>query len=255
MVQKTSYDPGTPSWIDIGSRDVPKTAAFYTALFGWEADDLGEEAGHYTIFKLNGLSVAAAGPMMNDADNPAWMTYVSVTDVDASVATAESSGAKVLMAPMDVMTAGRMAVLLDATGAAFSMWQAGDMIGASLVNEPGTFCWSELTTRDVEGAKAFYQATFGWESSTAQMGETTYTEFKLGGNSIAGMMPTPPDMPAQMPASWTVYFAVEDCDATIAKAESLGGSVLMGATDIPIGRFAILNDPLGSTFAVIKFAE
>ena len=255
MVHVTKHDPGTPNWVDIGSRDLPKTVAFYSGLFGWEPNDMGEEAGHYTMFTVNGLNVAAAGPMQNDTDPAAWMSYISVADIDASVALADANGAKVLMPPMEVMTAGKMAVLLDAEGSAFSMWQPQEHIGAQLVNEPNTFCWSELWTRNVEGAKAFYGAVFGWGSSTDDSGEMPYTEFKLGDKTIAGGWAIPAEVPAQVPSNWLIYFAVADCDATVEKAKSLGATIMKEATDIPPGRFAGITDPNGTNFAVLQFKE
>lgn len=252
MVKKTSYEPGTPSWVDVSSADLAKTVAFYGGLFGWEAEDMGEEAGHYTMFTLNGSPVAAATPLQ-DGGYPAWATYVTVADVDASVALADANGAKVIVPPMEVFTSGKMAVVFDPTGAAVAMWEPQDHIGAELVNEPNTFCWSELLTRDIDAGKAFYKAVFGWEGVTSEMGDMTYTEFKLNGESIAGGMPMPAQIPAEVPNNWLTYFAVADCDASVAKAQGLGATVMQPPMDIPPGRFSVLTDPCGATYAVLKF--
>jgi predicted enzyme related to lactoylglutathione lyase len=123
-------------------------------------------------------------------------------------------------------------------------------IGARVVNEPGAFCWSELTTSDRERAAAFYGAVLGWSSRTNTMGPMTYTEFQNGVCTVAGMMET-----AGVPANWGVYFAVADADETAARAEELGGSVLRPPMDLPIGRFATLVDPQQAVFSIIQFAE
>jgi len=86
------------------------------------------------------------------------------------------------------------------------------------------------------------------------MGPMTYTEFKLGDRSIAGMMALGPMHPPGTPPHWLVYFAVADTDATMARVTELGGKALSPAVDIPIGRFAVLMDPRGVVFAVIALA-
>ena len=123
------------------------------------------------------------------------------------------------------------------------------------MNEPGALCWNELQSRDVEGSKSFYGDAFGWEAVTHSDGPMPYTEFQVGGQSIAGMMDMPPGVPAEVPTFWMMYFAVDDADATVAKAQQLGAQVLMPAMDIPVGRFAVLADPQGATFAVIKMTQ
>jgi predicted enzyme related to lactoylglutathione lyase len=155
---------------------------------------------------------------------------------------------------MDVMTAGRMSVFQDPTGAIFSAWQPGDTKGVELVNEPGAFSWNELNTRDLETAKAFYTAVFGWVCETMQMGPMTYTEVKVDGNTVAGMMDMTGTVPEQVPPHWLVYFAVDDTDATAAKAQELGGQLMVPPTDIPPGRFSVIADDKGAAFAVIKMA-
>jgi len=147
----------------------------------------------------------------------------------------------------DVLDAGRMAVVADPTGAVFNLWQAKNSIGAQLVNEPGTFSWNELLTPDVPKAAEFYNKLLGWTSGSVEGME--YTEFKLNGNSLAGAMNPP--MPG-IPPVWTIYFATADTDATVAQAEKLGGSVMVPPTDIPPGRFAVIADPQGAMFNVIK---
>ena len=182
---------------------------------------------------------------------PHWNSYISVDDIEATTAKVAGAGGTVIAPPFDVIDAGRMAVIQDPTGAIFELWQAKNHIGASLVNEPGTFTWSELITPDVPKAAAFYKTVLGWDSETVGE-EMPYTEFKLDGNSIAGGMNPP--MPG-IPPLWGIYFAVADTDATVAKAKSLGGSVIAEPMDIEPGRFAVLADPQGAMFNVIKMNE
>ena len=253
MVEMTNYDPGVPSWVDVSSRDLPATVAFYKGLFGWDSFE-PPGGGGYTMFLLAGKRVCAAGPAMDPNAPEAWTTYINVTDADATAAAVKEAGGSTLAGPFDVMTAGRMAVFMDDGGAVISAWQAGDHTGAEIVNEPVSLTWNELASSDVEKSKAFYGRVFGWVPETTTMGDFTYTEFKVDGRSIGGMTALGPMHPAGTPPHWLAYFAVADTDATIARTVELGGSALGPAIDIPIGRFAILADPRGAVFGVIKLA-
>lgn len=256
MGERSSYAPGTPSWVDIGT-DVEAAKTFYTELFGWEYEAAGppDETGGYGMFMQDGKEVAGLGPQQNPGP-PFWTTYITVDDADETAAKVKEAGGQVVMDPMDVMEAGRMAVLQDPEGAYFSVWQAKETIGAQLVNEPVSLSWNELNTRNLDQAKQFYGAVFGWECVTQDMGDgMTYTEVKLDGNSVAGMMDMTGRVPDMVPPHWMVYFAVDDADATAAKAQELGGQVMVPPTDIPPGRFAVIADDRGASFAVIKLTQ
>ncbi len=248
------YVPGTPSWVDLASADIPASVAFYAALFGWTAQDQGPEAGGYTIMELDGQPVCGTGPIMMEGQPPAWMTFVSVEDADAAIAKVKANGGAVFVEPMDVLDVGRMAVFADPTGAAAAVWQPKAHKGAGIVNEPGALCWNELNTRDTAAAASFYTAVFNWEAATSDMEGMAYTEWKLDGRSIGGMMTMPAEVPAEVPAHWLAYFATADCDKTVDTATAAGASVLVPPTDIPPGRFSVLADPAGAVFGVIKMA-
>jgi predicted enzyme related to lactoylglutathione lyase len=250
-MEMTSYKPGTPSWVDLGSPNADESIAFYSGVFGWEIPEGPPEAGGYRMCLLRGKPVAGLGPQMQPDIPPYWTTYVSVSDVDATVKSVESAGGQVMMPTMDVLTAGRMAVFADPTGAPFSVWQPVDHIGSSYANEPGAVSWNELATRNPDQAIVFYSEVFGWTADAQQMGDMAYTTWLLDGNPVGGMMPMGDMFPPEVPPHWSVYFAVEDADATVAKITSLGGSVLAPPMDIPQGRFAAVSDPHGAMFSVI----
>jgi uncharacterized protein len=248
MAEMTRYEHGVPSWVDIGTPDPSEGVRFYAELFGWQAQDMGEEAGHYTIVSKGGKQVAAISPA-EDPGPPRWTTYVNVDDVDEAARRAEAAGGTVIAAPMDVMAAGRMAIFMDTTGAVIAAWQPGEHIGAQLVNEPGSFTWSELSSSDVAKSKAFYSAVFDWGWG----GGEEYPEAQVSGRTIGGLMARRSDIPAEVPDGWLVYFGTADVDADVQKATELGASVLAGPTDIPgTGRFAVLSDPQGATFALFQ---
>jgi predicted enzyme related to lactoylglutathione lyase len=247
------FAAGTPSWVDLGSPDVDASIAFYGGLFGWTASDPGPpEAGGYRFFMQDGKMVAGVGPLMNEGQPPAWLNYVTVADADAAASTARDAGATVWVGPMDVLDVGRMAIISDPTGAALGLWQPRRHKGAELVNEPVSLAWNELNTRDTDAAKPFYAALFGWQAETAQMGDVEYTTWQLDGKPVGGMLAMGEEFPAQVPAHWLAYFAVQDTDATVERIKAAGGDVMYGPVDIPAGRFAVAGDPHRAVFGVIK---
>jgi predicted enzyme related to lactoylglutathione lyase len=248
------FTPGTPSWVDLGSPDVEVAKQFYGGLFGWTARVAPEpEAGGYTTFLSGDKAVAAVGPLFGEGQSPTWTTYFATEETDVVAARVESAGGKVLMAPMDVMRYGRMALFLDPAGAPFGVWQPGTMRGADVTGEPGSLGWNELMTRDADASKTFYVSVLGVDTREVPYDGGNYTLFQVGGVPVAGMMPMEGDAwPAELPSHWMVYFNVEDCDATAAKATELGGTVSVPPTDTAAGRFAVLGDPHGAYFSIIK---
>jgi predicted enzyme related to lactoylglutathione lyase len=257
MSERESYEPGTPSWVDLSSPDVDASKQFYGALFGWEAQDAGpqDETGGYAMFTLRGLNVAGIGRIMMEGQPTVWSTYVSTDDADAAVARAIEAGGSAMVEPMPVMDAGRMAFLMHPAGGVVGLWEPARHTGAQLVNEPGAFTWNEFHARDVAGATAFYTAVFGWTADELDMGGSNYTMFTVGDARIAGLMGMMPGTPDEVPPNWLTYFAVADCDATVAKVTELGGSVMAPGMDIEgIGRIAIVADPHGAVFGVVASA-
>jgi len=255
--EATGFAPGTFCWVELATSDGEKAKEFYTKLFGWDYVDspIGPDM-IYTVLKKDGKDAAALYKMPPEMSNqgipPNWLSYVSVKSADDSANKAKELGAELLKEPFDVFTLGRMAVVKDPTGAVFAVWQPGTHPGVGVYNEPGSLCWNELGTRDTEKAKEFYPRLFDWEAGTQQMGPMTYTILKNQGRPGGGMYEITPEM-GNLPPHWLVYFAVDDCDDKVRKAESLGGQTMKPAADIPgIGRFAILIDPQGAAFAIIK---
>jgi predicted enzyme related to lactoylglutathione lyase len=249
MPERTSYQPGTPSWIDIGAPDVDAAAQYYSSLFGWSIDDLGPDAGGYRMAMLRGKAVAGLGPAQAPGP-PYWTTYVTTADVDQTAAAVERAGGSVVVPPMDVLEAGRMAVFQDPEGAFISAWQPNQHIGAEIVNEHGALCWNELDTRDLDKAKAFYGEVFGWSTRDSE----SYSEWMLGEQVVGGAMVMDDNFPPDVPPNWLVYFAVDDLEATVAEATRLGATVIAGSMTVEVGTFAVLADPQGAVSAVIELS-
>lgn len=255
MSERTSYAPGTPCWVDLGTPDIDAAAAFYGGLFGWsiEEGENAEQTGGYRQATLRGKPVAGLMPLMQEGQPPAWTTYISVEDADATADKVRDAGGNVLAEPMDVLDLGRMAVFVDTTGAVFGIWQPGEFVGTEVVNEANALVWNELNTRDPEAAKAFYGSVFGWEFEERQFQTGPYVSIKNGDGNAGGILDMRGRVPDEVPPHWLVYFAVDDADAVVDKAKSSGGDVPFGPQDMPeVGRIAVLTDPWGAAFAVIK---
>jgi uncharacterized protein len=275
---RDEWPAGVPCWVDTAQPDPKAAVDFYGGLFGWEFEDRmpAGSAQSYFVAHLGGRMVAAVGSEMDDgAPTPVWNTYVAVDDADENAGRVRDAGGTVLAEPFDVGDAGRMGIFADPSGAVFCTWQAGRTKGVEAVNEPGAWNFSGLSTRDPEGAKAFYGAVFGWEASP--FGDDSgsgywrmpgYGDFleqsdpdvrtrnaELGApdrfeDAVATLLPLSDD---DTPPHWNITFAVDDADATAARASELGGSVLVPPMDAPWVRMTVLSDPQGAPFTASKF--
>jgi predicted enzyme related to lactoylglutathione lyase len=248
------HAPGTPSWVDLASSDLVVSARFYGGLLGWDTASRGpaDITGGYLTFQLEGRDVAGLAPL-GGGEPPAWTVHVTVRDVDDVEGVVVANGGATLIAPADVRDEGRTALFADPTGAVFGVWQPGNHRGAELIGESGTMCWGQLASRNIEAAKRFYGAVFGWDGFTRPYETSTYTRFGLDGREVAGMVEMDRTWPRGLPSHWMPYFAVDDCDAIAGLATELGGDVPVEPYDMPdIGRVAVLGDPHGAVFSVIS---
>ena len=217
------FAPGSFCWAELATTDGPGAKKFYCELFGWEGFDMpiGPDMV-YTMLKLEGKDTGALyqkGEMMKDVPTH-WASYISVANADEIAAKAKSLGGTVMKEPFDVMDVGRMAVIIDPTGAAFCIWQPGKHTGFGVKGQPNSVSWNELLTTDTARAIDFYTKLFGWVADT-HGAPMEYTEWMNGNEHAGGMMQIGPHM-GPVPPHWGIYFAVDDCDATFQKATSLG---------------------------------
>jgi predicted enzyme related to lactoylglutathione lyase len=253
MAERTSYAPGTPSWVDLTTPDLEAALAFYGGLFGWEFEDAGEEAGHYHQALLRGRRVAGIGP--NQPGSPPmafWTTYLTGRDVDAHAGAIADAGGRVMFGPLDVFDQGRMVAGTDSTGAMFGIWEPRAHVGAQLVNEHATLSWNELMTRDLDASTRFYGSLFDYTfESPPQMPGGGYRLMKVGDDVVGGMLGLAGGE-AELPPYWLTYFTYDDVDAGFDRVRQLGGELLAEPHDSPSGRFAPVRDPQGAPFALVK---
>lgn len=277
MSERDSYIPGVPCWVDTSQPEPGAALDFYCRLFGWESSGVMPDGsgGGYAIGQIRGGDVAGVGSIPEGTPPIAmWNTYVAVASADDAVEAARRAGGGVAAEPFDVMDAGRMAVLTDPEGALFCVWEAKAHHGAKVVNEHGALNFNTLATRDLDRAKEFYGAVFGWQTLNLQSG--VMWTLPGYGDHLEAIMPGLRDQMVQMgapdgfidvvaaveaigendseaPAQWSVTFAVDDVEAVAAAAEELGGKVLAGPIDAPWTRMAVISDPQGATFVASQF--
>ena len=247
MGARTSYSPGTFCWADLATPDIESGKAFYGGVLGWEFEhmDFGNPLDYVVAYR-EGARVAALHQATNQP--PHWNNYVTVEDVDLVARRAQELGGSVFAAPLDVLSAGRMAAISDPQGAMVIAWKPAALVGAQMVNEPGAMTWNDLLTSDVEAACRFYTALFGWEVDPVPESSGRYWVIKGHDGSNGGMMPLPTE---GIPPFWQPYFAVESLEAAQAKVRELGGRVLIEPTPVPSGAFVAVLDPQGAAFSLL----
>jgi predicted enzyme related to lactoylglutathione lyase len=273
MPDRDGYIAGVPCWVDTSQPDPAAAAEFYAALFGWETEDVmpSESPVPYFMARIRGRDVAAISGQQQEGP-PSWNTYVQVDSADATAEKVREAGGSVLSEPFDVMASGRMAVFADPQGAVFCVWQPREHLGSRVVNEHGSVNFNDLRTSDVEGAKAFYGAVFGW--SALEMGGNFFSWTLPGyGDHLEELDPGSRERMAEMgapagfadvvaslgsasagePSHWGVTFGVDDADAIAAKAGELGGKVVAPPFDAPWVRTTVIADPQGATFTANQF--
>ena len=183
--------------------------------------------------------------------NDTWKIYLSTDDIAGVAAALEVNGAEVVAPPMTVADLGQNMVFVDPTGAHLGAWQPDMFPGFAAVDEHGAPGWFELFTRDFTGALEFYRSVFGWKTELeGDTDEFRYATLRDGdsGDQRAGVMDASAFLPKGVPAHWSVYWQVDDVDATTDRIQVLGGAVVDGPTDTPYGRMATATDPSGAMF-------
>ena len=248
-IRTSRWPAGTPCWVDLAVPDVPAALRFYTAVLGWSFVDTGPELGNYQIAQVRGHAAAGIGPLMQEGQPSAWTIYLASDDADATAKAIAEHGGRVLVEPMEIPGTGRMVIAVDPTRAAFGVWQATEMIGAGVYNEPGSLVWEDARLPDPAAAKRFYADVFGYTYRAVEGAPADYETFGTGGDPFGGMGGLMGG-PEGTPGHWVAYFSVSDVDAAVTAAESAGGSIAMAPVDTPFGRMAAIADPFGATFSV-----
>lgn len=257
MAKRDKADPSNVSWVDLQTPDLGKARKFYGELLGWTfvgGDD--PNTGFYTMAQLGGRNVAGLAKLREGSQfPPMWSVYLAVNDADAIARKVTEAGGKIVVPPMDVMEEGRMGYFADPTGAHFGVWQGRRHQGAQVIEEPGAMVWHEVYTRDLAKAQPFYMSVFGLERKRLDAEGIDYWTLQKDSRTVFGSMQMSAQFPPEVPSHWNTYFAVTDTDAAAKKAGQLGGTVMAPPFDTPYGRMAVIVDPSGAAFCIIKPAR
>jgi hypothetical protein len=244
-------------WINMLTSDVADAREFFGKLLGWTYAPMGDMGDR---IQVGGRDVGGmfdlAHPSTPQGTAPMIGVMVKVKDADATSAKIAALGGSARPA-FDILDSGRMAVCHDPNGAQFDLWQPNKMHGFDI--DPGLHgapSWFETLTTDTAGATRFYSSLFGWTAGSMPLpGGEAYTDFKLGGNFVAGLMRITAEMGEVRP-HWGVYFTVDDVDQTEALAGELGATIDVPSTDIEgVGRFCGMTSPQGVTFYAITYTS
>jgi uncharacterized protein len=246
--------PGKFAWFELASRDAKKAQAFYGEVLGWKVAPFPIGAFTYEMI-LAGDTVDTmiggyAAPK-NDRRPSHWISCVSVEDVDATAKAAIANGGQVVESPYDAPGVGRMAQITDPQGADLCLLKSATGDKPDELASPGRFFWSELHTSDPTNALSFYEKVLGFSHRSMDMGPGgTYHVLSKGGVDRGGVTS---HLQAGLAPHWLPYVAVDDVDATIARARKMGATIPMAPEEIPgIGRFGVLVDPTGAVLAIMK---
>jgi predicted enzyme related to lactoylglutathione lyase len=257
MAHIDNHPAGNFCWIELATTDQSAAKTFYGQLFGWDVQDapMGPDA-YYSIFKLDGRDVAAGCTMFEEQKAqgvpPHWSIYISTPDADQTVKRVGELGGSVLAPAFDVFDMGRMAILLDPTGAVFRIWQPRRLKGLGITSTEGALCWADLSTPDPDRAKTFYGDLFGWKVAVGENDSSGYLHIVNDREMIGGIPPTAHRDP-KIPPHWLIYFQVADCKASAAKAKELGATYRLPPMFMErVGTIAVLADPQGATFALFQ---
>lgn len=236
----TDFVPGAPAWIELGSSEWAIAATFYRRTLGWQYQALGVPMDGYGLFSHEGRTVAAHVPRRGSA---AWTVCFATPDADATARAVSGAGGAVQEAPSDLFGFGRRARLADPHRAEFGVWQAMERPGLDAVSSVGALAWTELHAHRADTAAAFYRTVFSWDVVTipGAPGEFVRPAGTGAGRLFGAVV-------ADTHTYWRPYFEVADVDQAAAAAP-----VVAEPYDLDgVGRIAVLVDPFGATFGVMR---
>ncbi|RSS37067.1 VOC family protein [Streptomyces sp. WAC08241] len=252
MTEATRRPPGTPCWVSLMVHGLDATQEFYKALFDWEFVPGPEQLGPYVRALLGGREVAGIGRLPVDRHlRIAWTPYLATEDADETAESIRSCGGTVAVGPLDAAEAGRMAICSDPTGAVFGVWQAEAHHGTATAGPPGTPVWNELLTYETSIGK-FYRSVFGFDLETADSPGHDYATLFVDGSPVASLHGVGDALPRDRGPHWMTYFEVADADAAARLVVELGGRVVSPPRDGTAGRLAVVADPEGAVFTVVR---
>jgi len=244
------YTPGRFVWRELMTRDVPRPRSYYSELFGWTYSEVDGLEGKYTLVHQGGEMIAGLWTIPSGVDiQPAWVSYVSVEDVDAATARARRLGWKVSREPADIPGIGRFSVLIDFGGAWVQPFRSADGDPEPRMPPPNTFCWESLATPDVPRAVREYGTVIGWRTRPGPGGAVPlFAVDDTPQGTVADVQEAQGSQPR-----WVTYVLVSNVEETRDRAARLGGRIVAPRIEIPtVGTIAFITDPVGATLGLYQ---
>ncbi|GGY67780.1 VOC family protein [Streptomyces omiyaensis] len=253
MTEAARRSPGTPCWVSLMVHGIETTQEFYRALFGWDFVPGPQQLGPYVRALLGGREVAGIGQLPPDRHlSSAWTTYLATRDADETAESIRCCGGTVAVGPLDAGEAGRLVICADPTGAVFGVWEAEAHHGTALAGPPGTPVWNELLTYETATVGKFYRTVFGYEIAPVVSPDFDYATLHVDGRPVASLHGVGESLPRDRGPHWMTYFEVDDADAAAGLVAELGGQVLRPPRDGTAGRLALVADPEGAVFTLVR---
>jgi predicted enzyme related to lactoylglutathione lyase len=254
MPNRTEVKPGSPAWIDLSTHHLEESIDFYTQLLGWKAEPVRPgDGGGYNYFTVNGKRVAGIIPSIG---TPNWHVYLSVDDINKTAKDVVEHGGQVVVEPTEIEDAGTMAFFVEPGGSEVGAWQSAGHKGSELIDEPGATCWFDLLTSEID--PEFFESVFGWEIKKVAIPEELdafFIDGEMQGTIIdRSTLRSFADNPSAAPP-WYVCLAVENCEASTAAVEKLGGKIIAGPITDSSAFFSIVADPDGAVFCIVEKVE
>ncbi|MER5737962.1 MULTISPECIES: VOC family protein [unclassified Streptomyces] len=253
MTEAARRSPGTPCWVSLMVHGIDATQEFYQALFGWQFVPGPQQLGPYVRALLGGREVAGIGQLPPDRHlSTAWTTYLATPDADETAESVRYCGGTVAVGPLDAGEAGRLVICADPTGAVFGVWEAEAHHGTALAGPAGTPVWNELLTYETATVGKFYRSVFGYEVEPVVSAHSDYATLLVDGRPVASLHGVGEALPRDRGPHWMTYFEVDDADAAARLVAELGGRVLRPPRDGTAGRLALVADPEGAVFTLVR---
>ncbi|MDR0299397.1 MAG: VOC family protein [Streptococcaceae bacterium] len=241
------HGKGLPGWVEVSANDTAAAIKFYTELFGWTSQSIGDETFEYHILMNGEKTIGGLSGKMNPGQPSAWLTYFETDDIEKTISDINANGGMTYM-PATPMPGGLFTIASDPAGAPLGIVQS-EQLNDSYTEQNGLL-WYELeVAKEFDKTVDFYKAVFNWApKEEVKSEEMTY----LTVDQILGIY-TGSDFPSYFnnQSQWSVTFAEEDVESFAKKAESLGAKVENIMKNTPYGDFAMLRDPEGAFFVVM----
>ena len=245
-------------WYELHTPNTDAATRFYGGVLGWGTRERGMDGAPYTLVTVGQTPVGGIlqkpAAAFSQGNQPHWIGYLGVEDVDRRSDALVAAGGVVLRQAEDIPEIGRFAVVADPQGAPFVLFQPppGMQQPAALARGTlGTSAWHDLITLDWTAEFDFYAGLFGWSKSDAMdMGPNgTYQVFTAGSEPIGGMMNR---MDPAVPPGWLFYFHVAEIHAAVTRVAEHGGNVIHGPSPVPGGLLiAHCLDTQGAIFGIV----